>query len=124
VLSLRFDPPHGDLARQALRTVRKGDAIEVLLDYPLFGDKAPLMASGEIRDRVRFHLREMSRMATSMGIRILAARPEGWLERTAARDPRIARAVVHGVQSSFTGIPLAVGPGSLLARETRRLGSP
>ena len=82
------------------------------------------MASGEIRDRVRFHLREMARLAAPRGIRILCARPEGWLARTAAQDARIARAVAHGVQASFTSIPLAAGPGSLLEKEALRLISP
>ena len=119
-VSLRFDPPYGDLARRSLAMLPPGDGVEILLNYPLTGNEAARMPSGEIRDRVRFHLREMARMAA--GIRILRARCEGWLARTAARDPRIALAVAHGVLASFTGIPLAAEAGSLLARQARRLG--
>ncbi len=122
MLSLRYDPPHGELARRALSAVRRGERIEVLLDYPLSGEEAPRMQSGEIRDRVRFHLREMARLTQELGLGIRHARPEGWLARTAARDPRIARALAHGVQASFTGILLRTETGSLLAREARRLG--
>ena len=117
-----FDPPHGDAALHAFaRASRQGLGVEAGLVYPLFRGEPPVLSSGEIRDRVRFQLRELARLAGSGGVRILRASLEGPLAEIAGRDRRVARAAVHGVQASFTGIPLAAAPGSLPAREARRL---
>ena len=115
---VRFDPPRGKAARRALK--RPGAQAAVL--YPLFKDDPLVLSPGEIRDRVRFQLRELGRIATSLGVRLRAVRPEGTLEEAARRDLRVALAVAHGVQASFLELALVVSPGSALDRAGRILG--
>ena len=115
---VRFDPPQGKVARRALR--RPGAQAAVV--YPLFKTDPPLMSSGEIRDRVRFQLRELGWMASSLGVRLRKVRAEGPLAEAARTDLRIALAVAHGVQASFLDLALVAAPGSALARAGRVLG--
>lgn len=120
-MEVRFDQPRGARARRALaRAARNGDQVGAAVAYPLFDGDPPLMSSGEIRDRVRFQLRELSRLA--LPLRLRWARPEGPLAAAAGRDPRVALAVAHGVQASFLRLVLVAEPGSRLERAARRLG--
>ena len=93
--------------------------MDAVVTYPPFRGTAPLMSSGEIRDRVRFQLWEAARSSRGP---LLRARPKGILAEQALKDPRVALAVAHGVQASFLGLALAAPAGSALERAGRSLG--
>ena len=93
-------------------------------DLAGFGRRAMAVPPEELAADVLYQLGALEACCRASGTRVRYVKPHGALYNTAARDEATAAAIVDGVRSFSTPLPILSLPGSALERATTAAGLP
>jgi UPF0271 protein len=93
-------------------------------DLPGFGRRAMAVPPAELAADVLYQLGALEACCRASGTRVRYVKPHGALYNTAVGDETTARAIVDGVRSFGTPLPILTLPGSALARAAVAAGLP